>query len=151
MNKIRQENAQPGSPDWSLTSRCTTAYEIEGFAVPSSVSAGDQVAVYVSTQAPAFTAQVYRLGYYGGTGGRLMLDLGQFPGGVQPAPAATGRDDLSCMWNQAFAVVIPNDWVTGCYVIKLTAKGGANADGKQCYATFVVRSAYDEPIAFLVH
>jgi len=151
MNKIRQENAQPGSPDWSLTSRCTTAYEIEGFAVPSSVSAGDQVAVYVSTQAPAFTAQVYRLGYYGGTGGRLMLDLGQFPGGVQPAPAATGRDDLSCMWNQAFAVVIPNDWVTGCYVIKLTAKGGANADGKQCYATFVVRSAYDEPIDFLVH
>jgi len=151
MNKIRQENAKPGTLDWALTSRCTTAYEIEGFAVPNSVSAGDQLAVYVSTQAPAFTAQVYRLGYYGGTGGRLMLDLGQFPGGVQPPPAATGRDDLSCMWNQSFPIVIPDDWVTGCYVIKLTAKGGATSDGKQCYATFVVRSAYDEPIDFVVH
>ena len=43
--------------------------------------AGEKIGFMVSTETPApFTIDLYRSGYYGGTGGRHMLQLGPFEG-----------------------------------------------------------------------
>jgi hypothetical protein len=93
-NRIAEENAKPGTRDWMLTNtridpatkwRCPW---IEGFCSHTRVRAGDTIQFFVSTQpASAFTVEIYRLGYYGGTGGRRMKTFEAIPGKAQPEPA----------------------------------------------------------------
>ena len=46
---------------------------IEGYCSHTSVRAGETIRFYVSTNPAAqFTLDIYRMGYYGGNGGRLV-------------------------------------------------------------------------------
>lgn len=159
MNKIRSENAKAGSSNWTITNPSTVLEkpakvrgfaEIEGFTAPSGVSPGDALRVFVSTQASSFRAEVYRMGYYNGVGARLLASFNSIPGKAQAGPAANLRGDVCCKWDESLSFTVPDDWVSGCYLIKLIAVGGS-ANGKQSYASFVVRSLFDEPIDFVVH
>src|SRR5437773_8213531 len=75
---IRTENEKPGTTDWMLKSTRVdpkTKYRcpwIEGYCGPrTSLRAGDTLEVMVSTKPPSpFVLDLYRLGYYQGTGGR---------------------------------------------------------------------------------
>ena len=76
---IKSENDKPGTTDWQLTYvkfDAKAKYRqslIEGYCTRTSVAAGEKIGFCVSTEpASAFLIDVYRLGYYGGTGGRLM-------------------------------------------------------------------------------
>src|SRR5262249_9693300 len=90
---IREENAKPGTTDWMLKNtridpktkhRCPW---IEGYCSRTSLKAGEELAIMVSTNpASAFTIDIYRLGYYDGKGGRFLQQLGPFQGKVQPDP-----------------------------------------------------------------
>ena len=154
MNKIRSENAKAGSSNWTITKPSRVLAngfaEIEGFTAPSGVSPGDALAVFVSTQAPSFRAEVYRMGYYNGVGARLLASFNSIPGKAQAGPEPNPRGDVCCEWDESLSFKVPDDWVTGCYLIKLIAVGGS-ANGRQSYASFVVRSLFDEPIDFVVH
>jgi hypothetical protein len=76
---IRRENAKPGARDWQLTrvalvsdTSVRTAY-IEGYCSKQSVRAGDSLDICVSTNPPSnFQIEIFRTGYYGGRGARLM-------------------------------------------------------------------------------
>src|SRR5438034_4179824 len=87
---IRAENENPGTTDWMLTNTRVdpkTKYRcpwIEGYCSRTSLKAGDKLAVMVSTNPPSpFVLDIYRLGYYGGKGGRHLRHLGPFNGTVQ--------------------------------------------------------------------
>ncbi len=90
---IRRENAKAGTQDWILENtridpvskyRCPW---IEGYCSRTSVSAGEEISFYVSTNpASPFRIDIYRMGYYGGAGGRQVSGLGPFKGVVQPDP-----------------------------------------------------------------
>ncbi len=92
-NPIRQENAKPGTRDWMLTNtridketwwRCPW---IEGYCSEMSVSAGETLKVMVSTNPVSeFSLEIFRTGYYGGAGGRLMKRLDSLPGKTQSDP-----------------------------------------------------------------
>src|SRR5262245_7058605 len=76
---IRTENAKPGTTDWLLTNTRVdpkTRYRcpwIEGFCSHTSVRAGDTLSIMMSTNPPSpFVIDIYRLGYYGGQGGRHL-------------------------------------------------------------------------------
>src|SRR5687768_2914615 len=83
-SRIRDENAKPGTSDWMLTNTRVEANKIrcpwiEGFCSRTSASAGEKIEIKVSTNpASKFTLDIYRLGYYGSKGGRLMERLGPF-------------------------------------------------------------------------
>src|SRR5258708_15873646 len=90
---IRQENSLPGTRDWLLAKTRVdpqTKYRcpwIEGYCSRTSVRAGEHISFHVSTNpASPFTIDLYRMGYYGGAGGRQVLPPGAFPGHVQPGP-----------------------------------------------------------------
>jgi hypothetical protein len=139
---IRAENEKPGTTDWLLANTRVdpkTKYRcpwIEGYCSRTSVRAGDQLAVMVSTNPPSpFVLDVYRLGYYGVKGGRHMLRLGPFRGHIQPDPDIGPERLRECRWEPAVTLTIPADWPSGVYLGKLTAE----RDGVQSYVVFIVR------------
>src|SRR3954468_17893622 len=124
-NLIRKENRRPGTRDWMLTNTRIdpkTKYRcpwIEGYCSRTSVSAGEQINFHVSTNsASPFTIDLYRMGYYGGAGGRHILTLGPYAGAVQPDPPVGPKRLRECKWDPCISLVIPSDWTSGVYVGK---------------------------------
>src|SRR5581483_7806011 len=76
---VIQENARPGTSDWRLTPSPGKGM-IEGYADKVSAQQGDNVTLYVNTDAPSFTIEAYRIGYYQGLGGRLVWRSGELQG-----------------------------------------------------------------------
>src|SRR3954452_20609033 len=104
-NLIRKENQRPGTRDWMLTNTRIdpkTKYRcpwIEGYCSRTSVRAGEKLKIMVSTNpASSFVIDIYRLGYYGGNGGRHMQQLGPLPGKVQPDPDIGHERLRECRW-----------------------------------------------------
>lgn len=150
-NLVQQENERPGTHEWLLTNpridraskyRCPW---IEGYCSHASVRAGESLSLFVS-MAPAsdFSVEIYRMGFYGGAGGRLVSRLGVFRGQTQPEPAL-GRNRLrECPWKASTTFRIPQDWLSGVYVGKLTALSA----GVQSYVVFIVRDRRPADIIF---
>ncbi|HZP81059.1 MAG TPA: N,N-dimethylformamidase beta subunit family domain-containing protein [Chthonomonadaceae bacterium] len=139
---IRAENAKPGTTDWMLTNTRVdpaTKYRcpwIEGYCSRTSVRAGETIEIMVSTNpASPFVLDLYRLGYYGGKGGRHLAQLGPFSGKPQPDPEIGVERLRECHWEPATRLTIPNDWPSGVYLGKLTAE----REKLQSYVVFIVR------------
>ena len=136
-NPTQTENAMPGTISWQLTNPAT-ANEIEGYASLASVTANNQISVFVNTTDPTYTLQIYRMGWYNGAGARQVLGPITLNGVRQPTPAPdpiTGL--LECNWTNPYVLTVPSasSWPSGVYLVKLT---GSNS-GKQSYIIFVVR------------
>jgi hypothetical protein len=141
-NVVRGENAKSGTRDWLLANARidpSTKYRcpwIEGYTSRTSVRSGETISFHVSTNpASRFTLDLYRLGYYGGDGGRLIQKLGPFEGKVQSDPAIGPKRLRDCAWEPCIELKTPDDWVSGVYLGKLTAEH----DGVQSYLIFIVR------------
>jgi hypothetical protein len=147
---VFRENQRPGTREWTLRqtridplSRYRSPW-IEGYCSHRSVRAGDSVTFHVSTNpASRFTLDIYRTGYYGGDGGRLIKQLGEFDGLVQPEPPVGPKRLRRCEWQPCTELLIPTDWLSGVYLGKLTAL----ASGLESYMIFIVRD--DRPADFL--
>lgn len=153
---IRRENARPGARDWQLTRlrldqgggfRCS---RIEGYCSHQSIEAGETLRIFVST-APArpFTLEIFRMGYYGGRGARLMTALGPFDGKVQPVPPVGSRRLRECQWETSAELRIPADWPSGVYLGRLTLVADNRSEGAwQSYVVFIVRDRRRADILF---
>src|SRR5688500_11298747 len=138
-NPIQVENAKPGSTDWLLTRVARhddEIYElgwqrrrgIEAYASHTSIKAGQRLDVHVSTYpVNKYSVSIYRMGYYGGAGARLMRSLGPLQGTAEPTPKDGERTLVECNWRVGFSLDIPDDWLSGVYLGKLStlpAPGG---------------------------
>lgn len=140
-NPVVVENQLPGSDAWQLGSnRHPVAddlnQQIKGYASSTSVNIGEGVDLKVSVNpAQTFSAQVFRLGYYGGKGARLVQTVSDVPGTQQPACVPQSDTGLiECGWSSSLHLDVPTSWTSGVYLVLLT-----NAAGYQNYAQFVVR------------
>src|SRR3954451_24030272 len=96
--RVRAENAHHGTRAWAIR-REALHHEIEGYASKTSVDRGGRIRIYVNTPDPAYRLAVFRMGYYGGRGGRRLGRPVRRVGRRQPAPEvdpATGR--IECHW-----------------------------------------------------
>jgi hypothetical protein len=94
---------------------------IEAYASHTSVKAGDTLNVHVSTYAVnTYSVSIYRMGYYGGAGARLMRTLGPLQGTAEPTPQDGVRNLIECNWKVGFSLEIPRDWLSGVYLGKLS-------------------------------
>jgi hypothetical protein len=152
-DSIATENAKPGTDSWQLTnpasmfgSESTNASdyavaEIQGYASKTSVNHGDSIDFFVRTiNTNPYTVSVYRIGWYGGLGSRLMLGPVTLQGVVQPMPPApvfwpSGDGLVECNWSASYRLNVPTDWVSGVYLAKLALSSPA----KESYIIFVVR------------
>lgn len=149
-NAIVQENQHEGTSDWQLTyTRIdpATRYRspwIEGYASHASIRAGETLRLMVSAN-PAAPVQIdiYRLGYYGGLGGRHVLSLGPFDCAPQADPPVGEQRLRECAWTPTVELPIPADWTSGVYLGKLSLLKGRY----QSYVIFIVRD--ERPAALL--
>lgn len=146
---IAQENALPGSTDWTIE-RPSLAGEIQAYAGQVSVQAGDAVDVYVSTRTTGakYEADIYRMGWYGGAGARKLVSLKDLRGEDQGHwdPLRGLQDCERCRldpatllveanWKPSLSIKSGTDWVSGYYLVKLHEL----ASDTSTYAVFVVR------------
>src|SRR5712691_4360961 len=141
-SRIPKENLLPGTRDWLLTNtridraakyRCPW---VEGYCSHTSLRAGDTISFFISTNPPAqFQIDLYRMGYYQGTGGRHMMTLGPFKGVTQPDPPIGPNRLRACRWQPATTFTIPIEWPSGVYVGKLTE----HRENLQSYVIFILR------------
>jgi hypothetical protein len=123
-NLILRENAKPGTRDWMLTNtridpktwwRCPW---IEGYCSEMSVRAGDTLRIMVSTNPLSeFSLEIFRTGYYGGTGGRFMKRFDSLPGKTQTDPPIATALSIRIMhaedvWNHDAFCDYCDRWMT---------------------------------------
>jgi hypothetical protein len=140
-NSITIENTKPGTTHWQLINPATKR-EIEGYASLTSVNRGDEIKFFVSTKEPSYTIEIFRMGWYGGAGGRQTAPQVTRKSVKQPLPQVdqvTGS--IECNWKDPYVLKIPynpadpTQWASGFYLAKLTT----SKSGKQSYIIFVVR------------
>jgi hypothetical protein len=156
---VRAENARPGTLDWMLTAplepvaagerdaRYARQRAIEGYVSHTSIRAGATLTGFVSTDPPSpYRVDLFRMGHYGGTGGRLVAALGPFDGIAQAAPVEGDKQLVEARWRPSFTVAVAADWPSGVYLGKLTAL----RSGHQSYVIFVVRDDRRADLLFQV-
>jgi hypothetical protein len=136
-NPILEENELPGTSQWAIA-QPSPNHEIEAYAGVTSAAPGDTVNVFASaSKSTTFHWKLFRVGYYGGLGGRLVSEGGKLPIDKQadcPADPSTGL--VECAWTTTFDVKVPPTWVTGQYLFKLIRE-----DGFETYVPLIVREA----------
>jgi hypothetical protein len=154
---IAVENAKPGTTDWMLTrveaaagnerdDRYRRQRAIEGFVSHTSLRAGDSLTAFVSVNpSGSYHVEVYRMGYYGGKGGRLMTTRGPLQGTPQPEPVERDKQLMETRWRPSFRLTIEPSWPSGVYLAKLTTD-----TGYQSYLVWVVRDNRKADLMFQV-
>ena len=145
---IYEENLNPGTKDWKIAHFAKG--QIEGFPSSPSVPQGGTIDFMVNTASPQFILQVFRLGWYGGLGGRAMTSPQTLPGTPQPSPLFDPNTGLiECPWTSSYSLQIPTSWMSGIYLAKLTTSD----TGVEAYIVFVVTNPessskllYDVPL-----
>ncbi|MDQ1436902.1 MAG: hypothetical protein QOK43_531 [Acidimicrobiaceae bacterium] len=133
---VKDENAKRGTSAWRLDDKDDKkASGIEGFADAASAVQGDAVGLYVSTKADQFHVEAYRMGYYGGDGGRLVWRSAQTQGRRQAVPVIEPKTRMvEAEWEPSLSVRIGPEFVPGVYLFKLVGDGG-----QQQYIPLTVR------------
>ncbi len=135
-NRLANENASPGTLSWQLNDPATNR-EIEGYASKTSIGGGETIDFFVNTSASKFSIGVYRMGWYGGKGGRLMKYVENLEGVPQEIPLPDPITGLvECDWSVSYQLKTTSDWAGGVYLAKLETL----QSGKQSYIIFVVRN-----------
>lgn len=153
-NPVQQENARPGAIDWQLTrvkvvgDQCRSV-PIEGYCSRQSVRAGESIDLMVSTNpARNFNLEIFRTGYYGGRGARLMQTITQIQSTTQPDPQPGEKNLHECRWKPTVSLTIPNDWLSGVYLGRLTTIPQKNEPYWQSYVIFIVTDDRPADILF---
>src|SRR5947209_6560055 len=84
-NAIVRENALPGTNSWEIPADRAATIQIQAYASATSVLPGHKITFYVSTlqDGSLYSINVFRLGWYGGDGGRLMFSQNNLMGQAQ--------------------------------------------------------------------
>jgi hypothetical protein len=153
LNGIQRENALPGSSGWRI--QPAPDHAIEGYASEVSVAPGDTLELHVSTApAASYRIELYRLGWYAGSGGRLLACVPANCTGEPGRPQPIGTPDpasgfLQAGWPVTDTVRVPTSWVSGYYVAILRLTDGPSA-GRGSWVPFIVRAPASQQSAILV-
>src|SRR5215469_16498160 len=147
---IVRENSYPGTTSWQIPPGKESTIQIQAYSSATSVSAGQSLTFYVSTQeeGASYSVAIYRLGWYGGFGGRLMAWQGGLIGHAQGYYDSENFRLVNCRtcyidpktglveanWKPSYTLVVPSDWTTGVYLAKFI-----DFKGRQIYTPFDIR------------
>src|SRR5207302_1081810 len=120
-NPIVAENQQSGSSAWRISGPQAddVTGQIKGYASATSVSQNQSIDLYVTVNpAQTYAIDVYRIGWYGGLGSRLMLHVGAVNGVPQPAcPGVDANTGLIvCNWSPGYTLTVPSTRTSGVYL-----------------------------------
>ncbi len=129
---VARENRRPGTWRWNRGVRGSTG--AEGYASAASVEAGDRLGLHIAASSRV-DVDWYRLGWYGGSGGRLVRrDTGVPAVPRRPVRSHPLTGIVEPGWPQSIEIEIDERWTSGLHVAVLRAAWGHSA-----YVPFVVR------------
>jgi hypothetical protein len=145
LNLVQKENLQPGTIAWQLTNPADNR-QIEGYASLTSVPVGGNMKLFVNTADATYSLEVFRMGWYGGKGGRKVLGPQVLTGVQQVTPTTDPNAPkvLECHWTNPYAIHVPSSWLSGIYLVKLHG----NTSGKESYIVFTVRDSRRADLIF---
>ncbi len=140
---IAEENARPGTSEWSITDDTRQWDKIRGYASRTSVAPGESFDLFVSTKASSYEIKAFRMGWYGGLGGRLVWESGPLAGRAQAPAVVDAKTRMAeARWEPSATVTADDRWVPGSYLFTLIAD-----DGGQSQIPLVVRNDdYPAPV-----
>lgn len=138
VNAVACENTKAGSPasEWDVTGAGSST--IQGFATDMSVNLGGRIGFKVDTTAASFRIDIYRMGFYGGSGARAITSVTATTARSQPtclSNAGSGLVDCG-NWSESAAWTVPGDAVSGVYIARLVRTSGVAGAS---HVIFVVR------------
>jgi hypothetical protein len=138
---IQRENALPGTNAW----QGTIGGDISVYASQIGAAPGERVDVHVST-ANRYRVVVYRLGWYGGAGGRVVAcvpgcdtdEQGTArPGAVVLDGPTSNAPPIRANWPVTDSIQTGADWVSGYYLVEAVLTSGPYA-GRMATTFFIV-------------
>ena len=113
---------------------------IQGYATQISVNRGSTVHFKVKTDATAYGLDIYRLGYYGGDGARLIASVSPTAILPQAQPACLSDTDTGLIdcgnWAESASWAVPANATSGVYLAKLHRPDTQGAS----HIVFIVRN-----------
>lgn len=129
----RAENRHSGTSDWRLHVSKQARGVVRGFLNQISIAPREPITLFVDAR-QTWRWSAYRLGYYGGAGGRLYGSSCWYAPTRQPPPVTLrSTRTLTERWKPTLR--IRASWPPGVYLLKLTSVGG-----RESYVPLVVRS-----------
>ena len=140
-NPIQRENALPGTTAWQTPS----GGDIAVYASQITAGDGDEVDFHVST-AYRYRLVVYRLGWYGGAGGRLVACTPACDGDEQGHAGGppVGVNPQRAPWPVTDSIRVGDDWTSGYYLAEAVLTSGP-WNGKVATTFFVVHPPATTP------
>jgi hypothetical protein len=144
---VAQENGHLGTSAWRLPGPAAKVGglahgTVAGYVAQQATYPGQTERIYVRAPGARFVRiRVFRIGWYGGRGGREVLVSRRLPAVSQPPCThryATGLTE--CHWRPTLSFAIPSALSSGVYIAKLSARTG------QSDCLFVVRAAAVQPL-----
>lgn len=114
---------------------------VEGYPGKIAYDPGENATLHVSTTATAFSVEIARIG----ARREVVLQRDGIPGAARPVPE--NASSHGCGWPASFEFTIPDDWRSGYYHVRLTARDsggkfvGRNRRTAEADAYLVVRAA----------
>ena len=141
-NPVQRENALPGSTAWQAHIGGT----VDLYTSPMSAAPGEEIDVHVSS-ADRYRLNVYRLGWYGGAGARLVACLPACDTDEQGTlqPQRPGLGGGAAGWAVTDVLQTGTDWTSGYYLVEAALARGGTAT-----AFFVLHEGADAPSSQIV-
>jgi hypothetical protein len=145
---VAAENRHPGTTAWRLAGPPADVGglargPISAYVALQALAPGQTERVYVSDPSARYARiRVFRIGWYGGAGGREVLRSDRLPTRAQPPCAHDSQTGLTeCHWHPTLSFAIPSALPTGVYIATLHTDGGDRSD-----CVFVVTSTDRTPL-----
>ncbi len=144
-NPIPAENALPGTDPDAWLPPSVPPTRVQGYASEISVLPGQDVHLHVSTaEGDRYRVEVYRLGWYGGAGARLLACLPSCGSDMPGRRLGSGTEDPStgvvrADWPVTDVVPVPAGSVGGYYYALLRLTSAGDDTGARGYVPFIVR------------
>ncbi len=119
---IIAQNRLPGTSSWEIPGNVSPTV-VQGFANVTYAKLGQDVDLYVDSQASTYRAIAYRMGYYQGLGAHEVWSSPIEQGIKQPpCTVASTTNMVSCAnWHESLVMPITSAFLPGDYLIKLVA------------------------------
>ncbi len=135
-----------GSSAWQISNGRT--YNLGGFATQTSYNLGQSVPLKIGAYADSVDISVFRMGYYGGKGGRLVASATNVP--VNNGPSCEGKNantgEFNCNdWETTYTIPGSSLPASGVYLVKLV-----DPEGDDNQIIFIVRNDNASPGSAIV-
>jgi hypothetical protein len=144
---VAAENRHAGTTAWRLPGPAAAvgglrSGDVSGYVAEEAIGAGQTQRIYVSAPGSrTIRIAVFRIGWYGGTGGREVLVSRALPLVNQPRCARRVETGLTeCDWHATLSFTIPPALASGVYIVRMSARSGRS----DCL--FVVRARTPQPL-----